>query len=169
MTNIITFSISKQLLEQMDRRRGDIPRSRYITRLLESAMMKGEHKMKEMEITLIEVDQCLTDRCYSCTGYYKNDIFSSRIICKCKCHITKPSNIHLLSVKGDAGPQTIEDEHSSGSQSKKKVLEEVGQPESNTTLRAPDSLKNKGNDTGCRFAEDKDKSFDEDSSRAKRA
>ncbi len=92
MTNIITFSISKNLLEQMDRRRGDIPRSRYITRLLESAMMQGGSKMKGMEITIIEVDQCLTDQCYSCTGYYKNNIFSSKIICKCKCHITDASN-----------------------------------------------------------------------------
>jgi hypothetical protein len=51
----------------------------------------------------------------------------------------------------------------------KLMLEQVGHPESNTNLRAPDSLKNKENDTGCRFAEDKDKSFDEDSTRAKRA
>ena len=71
--------------------------------------------------------------------------------------------------KFKAEKEWLEDEHSSGSQSKKKVLEEVGSPKSNTNLRAPDSLKNKENDTGCRFAEDKDKSFDEDSSRAKRA
>ena len=50
----------------------------------------------------------------------------------------------------------LEDEHSSASQSKKKALEKVGSPNSNANLRAPDSLKNKENDTGCRFAEDKD-------------
>jgi len=38
MTQIVTFSISKHLLDKMDTRRGDIPRSRYITRLLEDAM-----------------------------------------------------------------------------------------------------------------------------------
>ena len=127
--------------------------------------------MKEREITLIEVDQCLTDRCYSCTGYYKNDIFSSRIICKCKCHITKPSNIHLLSVKGDAELEQLKAKDNLGIQSMKTVLEEVGSQKSNTILRMPPSLnvKNKEHDTGCRFAEDKDKSFDGDSSRAKRA
>ncbi len=47
MTNIITFSISKYLLEQMDRRRGDIPRSRYINRLLENAMVQEGTKNYE--------------------------------------------------------------------------------------------------------------------------
>lgn len=59
-------------------------------------------------------------------------------------------------------------EHSSGNQSKKKVLEEVEGPESNPALRASSSLnvKSKENDTKYRFVEDKDKSFDGDSSQA---
>ena len=66
--------------------------------------------MKGMEITIIEVDQCLTDQCHSCTGYYKNDIFSSKIICRCKCHIADASNIELfvkvLSIGQEADHQT---------------------------------------------------------------
>ena len=72
-------------------------------------------------------------------------------------------------LKFEAEKKWLEDEHSSASQSKKKALEKVGSPNSNANLRGPDSLKNKENDTCCRFAEDKDKSFDGDSSRAKRA
>ena len=45
--------------------------------------------------------------------------------------------------KFKAEKEWLEDKDSSGRQSKKKVLEEVEQPQSNTTLRAPDSLKNK--------------------------
>ncbi len=53
--------------------------------------------------------------------------------------------------------------HSSGRQSKKKVLEKVGQPEPNTTLHVPDPLNVK--DTKYGFTEDKDKSFDVDSAK----
>lgn len=40
-----------------------------------------------VEKTVIEVDECLTDHCHLCTGYYENPVFSSKIICKCRCHV----------------------------------------------------------------------------------
>jgi len=39
---IITFSISKQLRREIDALRGDIPRSKFITRLIESTMSEGK-------------------------------------------------------------------------------------------------------------------------------
>ena len=49
MTEIITFSISKHLLREMDKTRGDIPRSKYITRLLENAMLQRRAKNYEQQ------------------------------------------------------------------------------------------------------------------------
>jgi metal-responsive CopG/Arc/MetJ family transcriptional regulator len=49
MTEIITFSISKHLLKKMDKTRGDIPRSKYITRMLENAMLQEERKNYEQQ------------------------------------------------------------------------------------------------------------------------
>ena len=65
-------------------------------------------------------------------------------------------------MKFKAEKEWLEAEDNSGSQSKKKVLEEVGQPASNTTLRASYSLNstNKDYDTKHRLAEDKNKHFD---------
>jgi hypothetical protein len=40
MTEIITFSITKELREKVDRQRGDIARSKFISRLLEDALRK---------------------------------------------------------------------------------------------------------------------------------
>ena len=49
-------------------------------------------------------------------------------------------------MKFKAEKEWLEAEDSSGSQSKKKVLEEVGHPESNTTLRAPSSVNGEENE-----------------------
>ena len=49
-------------------------------------------------------------------------------------------------LKFKAEKEWLEDEHSSASQSKNLVLEEVGQPESNTELRAPSSVKSEENE-----------------------
>lgn len=91
-----------------------------------------------MEMTLIEVDECLTNQCYLCTGYYKNDIFSSTIICKCKCHIIKASNTQPISTKIKAGPVESKSRSITESQGLKTVLAWVGGPGSNTTLGNPD-------------------------------
>jgi hypothetical protein len=89
-----------------------------------------------MEIAIIQVEECLTDQCHLCTGYYMNDIFLSKIVCKCKCHTTNPGNVQLSSVE-----DKIEIKANSSSRSQtKKMLEKVGQPESNTNLRVPFAL-----------------------------
>ncbi|HEY7570220.1 MAG TPA: hypothetical protein VH796_02505 [Nitrososphaeraceae archaeon] len=90
-----------------------------------------------MEKTLFEVDECLTDQCNFCTGYYKNQIFSSTIICKCKCHIIKESNTQQISTKIKARPGQSKSKSSAENQGVKTVLEVWG-PNSNTTLSAPD-------------------------------
>jgi hypothetical protein len=41
MTEIISFSIPSELRRKIDMIRGDVPRSRYIVSLLESAVSKG--------------------------------------------------------------------------------------------------------------------------------
>jgi len=91
-----------------------------------------------MEMTLIEIEECLTDQCYSCTGYYKNDIFSSKIVCKCKCHIIKPSNKQLISTKTEAGLGQSKSRNSKGNQGVKMMLEWSGD-HSLTPIYAPDS------------------------------
>lgn len=75
-----------------------------------------------MSNNILQIDtvvECLTERCSDCTGFYVNRLFNHRLQCMHGCH-------------------KIEE----------KALEEVGQPESNTSLRAPDPLnpQNKEND-----------------------
>ncbi|MDQ6863467.1 MAG: hypothetical protein M3044_06555 [Thermoproteota archaeon] len=41
MTEVITFSVSKELREKVDHQRGDIARSKFISRLIEDAI--GRH------------------------------------------------------------------------------------------------------------------------------
>jgi hypothetical protein len=41
MTEVISFVIKRELREQIDTLRGDIPRSRFISRTLENALKKG--------------------------------------------------------------------------------------------------------------------------------
>ncbi len=90
-----------------------------------------------METTLIEIDECLTNQCYLCTGYYKNDTFSSTIICKCKCHIIKKSNTQPISTKIKAGLGQSKSKSGAENQGVKAVLEVEGH-NSNTTSSAPD-------------------------------
>ena len=41
MTEIISFSIQAELRRKIDKMRGDVPRSKYIVSLLESAISRG--------------------------------------------------------------------------------------------------------------------------------
>jgi hypothetical protein len=91
-------------------------------------------------------------------------------VCRSSQHKDEISYAYRLLEDAKAEIERLKAELSSRSQNKKKVLEEVGRPESNTTLRAPDSLNvtNKEYDTKYRLAEDKHKSFGGDPSEARR-
>jgi hypothetical protein len=41
MTEIISFTLKRELFQQIESLRGEIPRSRFISRLLEKAIGKG--------------------------------------------------------------------------------------------------------------------------------
>jgi hypothetical protein len=45
MRETITLSIARQLLRKIDVLRGDVPRSKFITRLIESTMFDGTSRM----------------------------------------------------------------------------------------------------------------------------
>jgi len=45
MRETITLSIARQLLRKIDGLRGDVPRSKFITRLIESTMSEGTSRM----------------------------------------------------------------------------------------------------------------------------
>jgi hypothetical protein len=65
------------------------------------------------------VAECLTEKCSDCTGFYINRLFRHRLQCSHGCHKIKET-----------------------------VLEEVGNPESNTSLRAPDPLNSQNKENG---------------------
>jgi hypothetical protein len=44
MTEIVSFAIRRELREQIDNLRGDIPRSRFISKILEKAVEKQGDK-----------------------------------------------------------------------------------------------------------------------------
>ena len=48
MAELITFSTSRDLREKVDKLRGDIPRSKFISRLIEDAMVKHEEHIPTM-------------------------------------------------------------------------------------------------------------------------
>jgi hypothetical protein len=44
MTEVVSFAIRRELREHIDNIRGDIPRSRFISKILERAIEKGGDK-----------------------------------------------------------------------------------------------------------------------------
>jgi hypothetical protein len=83
MTEVVSFAIKKELREQIDFLRGDIPRSKFICIILEKAIKKevpGHEASPDIIVT-----SCPSN-CNDCTGLYINDILSSKIICACSCH-----------------------------------------------------------------------------------
>jgi hypothetical protein len=83
-------------------------------------------------------------------------------VCRSKQYEDELSFAYRLLEDYKAEIEQLKAELSSGGQIKKKVLEAVRQPDSNTALRAPNSLNvtNKKYDTTNRLAEDKNKHFD---------
>jgi hypothetical protein len=94
MTETITFTISKELREKIDLTRGDIPRSKFISRSLE-AFFNNRALTKE---ELAAAAQCMAS-CRGCIGSHRN-IQSSKIYCKCQCH--KKTALALTEVEGPA-------------------------------------------------------------------
>jgi hypothetical protein len=92
MTETITVTISKELREKIDLTRGDIPRSKFISRSLE-AFFNNRTLTKE---ELVAAAQCMAS-CRGCIGSHRN-IQSSKIYCKCQCH--KKTSLALESVGG---------------------------------------------------------------------
>ncbi|MGC2427703.1 MAG: hypothetical protein WA421_11760 [Nitrososphaeraceae archaeon] len=80
-------------------------------------------------------------KCPRCTHYQKQIARLKRAFIKADDeNVGRCMKYEDKILKLKAEKEWLEDEHSSASQSKKKVLEEVGQPESNTTLRTSTSV-----------------------------
>ena len=51
MTEIVSFTIKKEIKEYIDRQRGDVPRSRIINRLLEDFVENDRNRIEEKLLT----------------------------------------------------------------------------------------------------------------------
>ena len=86
-------------------------------------------------------------KCPMCTHYQKQITRLKRSFIKADDEsVRRCMKYEDKILKFKAEKEWLEAEDSSGSQSKKKVLGEVGQPESNTNSRAPSSVKGQENE-----------------------
>jgi hypothetical protein len=91
MTEIITLTISKELRDKIDLKRGDIPRSKFISRSLEAFFKdRGQSEDQTQSNSKVLDKQVLTLRpinCEICTDNHRN--IQNSNYCRCKCHKNK--------------------------------------------------------------------------------
>ncbi len=83
MTEIITLTISKELRDKIDLTRGDIPRSKFISRSLE-AFFKDRTQIDDIKSKVLHKEVA---SCTICTDIHMKTQNPS--YCKCKCHKDK--------------------------------------------------------------------------------
>jgi hypothetical protein len=81
--------IPKELIEEIDLRRQDVPRSKFVLKILEKYWKNiGDLVMKVEKNnfnTDLEISKCPIS-CDNCNRIYSNGILQTRIICRCICH-----------------------------------------------------------------------------------
>jgi hypothetical protein len=89
MTEIITLTISKELRDKIDLTRGDIPRSKFISRSLEASFRsRAENEDLKSNVLEKQMLDSLQISCEICNDVHRN-IQKSTSYCRCKCHGNK--------------------------------------------------------------------------------
>jgi hypothetical protein len=90
MTEIITLTISKELRDKIDLTRGDVPRSRFISRSLE-AFFRDRTQSEDIKSKVLHKEVAASNRtdCEICTDIIHTKAQNSTGYCKCKCHKNK--------------------------------------------------------------------------------
>ena len=56
-------------------------------------VMSYKDLLQNKSFQIDTVTQCLTDDCKLCSGLYVNNTLRHRLVCKCRCHVTKKKNL----------------------------------------------------------------------------
>ena len=87
----VGISLPKHILSKIDTERGDVPRSRYLQRILRKTLCYGSRRQGSKQIVMqpslsippIIVEECIPS-CEQCPSVWINEEIGHRILCRCK-------------------------------------------------------------------------------------